>query len=83
MEHGRTPYIHALSERIAVLAERIMTLNTDLSASLERSGAAFERPWADMAVHHEDAVKRDRDNLRRRIGLRIAAVAILGLLIHL
>ena len=59
------------------------TMQADLSASLERNNAAFERLRADMATHREDAAKRDKDNLRWQIGLWIAAVVILGFLIRL
>ncbi len=47
---GDAPDYQPLSERIAVLEERMKTMQADLSATLERNNAAFERLRADMAA---------------------------------
>ncbi len=79
---GDAPDNQPLPERIAVLEERMKTLQADLSATLERNNAAFERLRADMAAHREDAARRDKDNQRWTVGFGIAqivlTVAVLG-----
>ncbi len=47
---GAAPENYELDRRIAVLEERMKTMQADLSASLERNNAAFERLRADMAA---------------------------------
>ncbi len=62
------PTNHELSERIAVLEERMNT--------------SYERLLADMARRDAEMAKRDKDNLRWQIGLWVAAVVILGIIIR-
>ena len=48
-------------------------MQADLSASLERNNAAFERLRADMAKHREDAAKRET-----RMIVTVSAIVICG-----
>ncbi|MCY3995861.1 MAG: hypothetical protein OXF07_06955 [Rhodobacter sp.] len=63
------------------------TMQADLSASLERNNAAFERLRADMAKHREDAAKREPRMIVTVSAIVIGggglAVAFLALLIGL
>ncbi len=72
---GDAPDINALSERIAVLEERMETRQAEYESALDRLRA-------DMAAHREDAAKRDKDNQRWTVGFGIAqivlTVAVLG-----
>ncbi len=80
------PASHELSERIAVLEERMKTLQSDLQGTLERFRADMADWKADMAKQDverdAEAHRRDKDNLRWQIGLWVAAVVILGFLIR-
>ncbi len=62
-------------------------MQADLSASLERNNAAFERLRADMAKHREDAAKREPRMIVTVSAIVIGggglAVAFLALLIGL
>ncbi len=55
--------MHTLSERIAVLEERMNTMQADLSAALDRFRT-------DQAILREDMAKRDTDAERRATDLR-------------
>ncbi len=87
------PTSHELSERIAVLEERMKTLQSDLQGTLERFRADTANLKADMADWKADMAKRDverdaeahrrdKDNLRWQIGLWVATIVILGFLIR-
>ena len=54
---SETPDIHQLARQVAVLEERMKTMQADLSAALERNNAAFERLRADMA-NRETRIER-------------------------
>ena len=69
------PDNHALDRRLAVLEERMNTLQADLAATLE----GFRK---DMAQRDTEAAKRDKDNTRWQIGLWVAAIVVLGFLIR-
>ncbi len=67
---GDAPDIHELARQVAVLEERMKTMQAEYErgleriagenrAALERNNAAFERLRADMARHREDAAKRE------------------------
>ena len=69
-----------LNERMARLEERMNTMKATYEGALDRNNAAFERMRADMATYREDAVKRDKDNLRWVVGLFIVAIVIIPIL---
>jgi len=69
-----------LNEHMARLEERMNTMKATYEGALDRNNAAFERMRADMATYREDAVKRDKDNLRWVVGLFIAAIVIIPIL---
>jgi len=56
------PTNHELSERIAVLEEKMNT--------------SYERLMADMARRDTDMARRDKDNQRWTVGFGIAQIAI-------
>ena len=74
MEGMAEPTNHELSERIAVLEERMKTLQSDLQGTLERFRA-------DMADWKTDMAKRENRLLIAILGGIAVATAVLGVLI--
>ncbi len=70
------PTNHKLSERIAVLEERMKTLQSDLQGTLERFRADMADWRTDMADWKTDMARRDKDNQRWTVGFGIAQIAI-------
>ncbi len=66
---GDAPDNQPLSERIAVLEERMETRHAEYESALDRLRA-------DMAAHREDAAKRDKDNQRWTVGFGIAQIVL-------
>ena len=64
-----------LARQLAVLEERMKTMQAEYESALDRFRA-------DMATHREDSAKRDKDNLRWQIGLWVATVVILGIIVR-
>jgi len=63
------PTNHGLAKGIAVLEERMKTLQSDLQGTLERFRA-------DTADWKTDMAQRDKDNLRWTIGFGVAQIAV-------
>ncbi|MYF88541.1 MAG: hypothetical protein F4186_03725 [Boseongicola sp. SB0676_bin_33] len=63
-----TPDTHGLARKLAVLEERMKTMQAEYRTDIARLA--------------EDMAKRDRDNTRWQIGLWVAAIVILGILIR-
>ena len=68
--------VQALQLEVARQGERMNTQPAKYEGALERLGKQ-------IAERDVDIAKRDKDNLRWQIGLWIAAVTIIGALIHL
>ena len=62
------PDNHVLARQIAVMEERMNTMQADHSATLER--------------FRTDMEKRDKDNTRWQIGLWVATIVVLGILVR-
>jgi len=80
---GDAPDIHALSERLAVLEERMNTHQATYETALERNNAAFERLRADMAARETALSERiatasDRNATARwwQTGAILAGIAV-------
>ena len=69
------PSTEDLARQLAVLEERMKTMQAEYESALDRFRA-------DMAAHREDSAKRDKDNLRWQIGLWVATVVILGIIVR-
>ena len=69
------PSTEDLARQLAVLEERMKTMQAEYESALDRFRA-------DMAAHREDSARRDKDNLRWQIGLWVATVVILGIIVR-
>ncbi|MCY3995616.1 MAG: hypothetical protein OXF07_05715 [Rhodobacter sp.] len=74
---GDAPDSHELDRRIAVLEERMKTMQADLSAALERNNAAFERLRADMAARETRMIVTISAIVIGGGGLAVAFLALL------
>ena len=63
-----TPSAEELARQLAVLEERMKTMQAEYKTDIARLA--------------EDIAKRDKDNLRWQVGLWIAAVVIIGVLMR-
>ena len=63
------PASHELSERIAVLEEK-------MNMNYAETESALDRLRADMADWKTDMARRDKDNLRWTVGFGIAQIAV-------
>ncbi len=81
MEGMAEPANHELSERIAVLEERMKTLQSDLQGTLERFRADMADWKTDMADWKTDMAKRENRLLLAILGGIAVATAVLGVLI--
>ena len=75
------PTNHELSERIAVLEERMKTLQSDLQGTLERFRADMADWKTDMARRDTEAGKRENRLIYAMLGIVGLATAVLGVLI--
>ena len=75
------PDNHELARQVAVLEERMNTMQADLSATLERFRADMARLSEGMARRDTEAAKRETRMLLAVAAMIGLAVAILGFLI--
>ncbi len=75
------PTSHELSERIAVLEERMKTLQSDLQGTLERFRTDMADLKTDMTKRDIEAGKRENRQLLAILGGIAVATTILGVLI--
>ena len=70
-----TPSAEDLARQLAVLEERMKTMQAEYKTDIAMLAA-------DNAKRDAEHAKRDKDNLRWQVGLWIAAVVIIGVLIR-
>ena len=89
---GNPPDNHELARQLAVLEERMKTMQADLSAALERNNAAFDRLRADMTGLEKRLVEKNAETADRiatatermansrwwQTAIMIAVVALVG-----
>ena len=76
------PTAYELSERTAILEERMNTVKAEYESALQALRTDMKQLDADMAKREAESARRDKENFRWLIGLWIAAVIVLGVLIR-
>ena len=74
-----TPDTHGFARQLAVLKERMKTMQADYKTDIAMLGKQIAERDAKRDV---EQARRDKENLRWQIGLWIAAVVIIGVLIR-
>ncbi len=77
-----TPCTVELAKKLAVLEERMKTMQADLAATLESFRKDMAQRDTEAARRDTEAARRDKENTRWQIGLWVAAVVVLGFLIR-
>ena len=76
------PSNHELARQLAVLEERMKTMQAEYKTYIARLAEIMAKRDAEAAKRDAEAAKRDKDNLRWIVGLWIAAVVIVGVLVR-
>ena len=83
------PTAYELSERTAILEERMNTVKAEhesalqaLRTDMKQLDADMAKRDAEMAKRDAESARRDKENFRWLIGLWIATVVLLGVLVR-